>query len=186
MSLTATVTEFSVTSKATDPDDLVERAKAGEVSAFEMLYRQNVNKVYSLCYRMTVNKAIAEELTQEAFVRLWQKLHLFNGTSAFTTWLHRLVTNLVISEMRRKNLLDSLDDFDSLLNQHVHNQAETAVSMDLEAAIVQLPAGARQVFVLHDVEGYKHAEIADMLAIAEGTSKTQLHRSRKLLREWMQ
>lgn len=167
-------------------DELIDRAKAGDTSAFELLYRQHVNRVYSLCYRMTTNKALSEELTQEAFIRLWQKLNLFHGDSSFPTWLHRLVTNVVISQLRRKNLIDLHDDFDTMLNQRADRHTETIVGMDLETAILKLPSGARQVFVLHDVEGYKHAEIASMLDIAEGTSKTQLHRGRKLLREWMQ
>ena len=167
-------------------DDLIDRAKAGETAAFEILYRQHVSRVYSLCYRMTANKAQSEELTQEAFIRVWQKLNLFHGDSSFATWLHRLVTNVVISQMRRKNLIDLHDDFETMVSQSADRQSEATVGMDLESAILSLPSGARQVFVLHDVEGYKHAEIAGMMDIAEGTSKTQLHRSRKLLREWMQ
>ncbi len=167
-------------------DELIARAKAGDTAAFELLYRRYVNKVYSLCYRMTANKALSEELTQEAFIRVWQKLDLFHGDSSFDTWLHRLATNVVISNMRRKNLIDLQDDFNAMLNQQADRNSDTGVGMDLESAILKLPSGARQVFVLHDVEGYKHAEIAGMMEIAIGTSKTQLHRGRKLLREWMQ
>ena len=180
------VTAVTETTNNTGINVLVDRAKTGDVSAFDGLYRQHVNQVYSLCYRMTVNKSISEELTQEAFVRIWQKLELFNGTSSFSTWMHRLVTNVVISQMRKKNLIDPSDDFEALLNQSADRASSTAVGMDLQSAILKLPNGARQIFVLHDVEGYKHSEISTMLDIAEGTSKTQLHRSRKLLREWMQ
>ena len=179
------VTSISESETIDDTDTLIMRAKSGETAAFELLYRQHVRQVYSLCYRMTANIAQSEELTQEAFIRVWQKLELFNGQSAFSTWLYRLVTNVVISQMRRKNLLDPQDDFAALLDKRAGNQSDTGIAMDLEAAILQLLTGARQVFVLHDVEGYKHSEVAAMLEIAEGTSKTQLHRGRKLLREWM-
>jgi RNA polymerase sigma-70 factor (ECF subfamily) len=180
------VTAVTETTNTNEINALVDRAKAGDVSAFEGLYRRHINQVYSLCYRMTVNKSISEELTQEAFVRIWQKLELFSGTSSFSTWMHRLVTNVVISQMRKKNLIDPSDDFEALLNQSADRASSTSVGMDLQSAILKLPNGARQIFVLHDVEGYKHSEISTMLDIAEGTSKTQLHRSRKLLREWMQ
>jgi RNA polymerase sigma-70 factor (ECF subfamily) len=173
------------TSHEIPTDDLVERAKAGDVSAFEMLYRQHSRAIYSLCYRMVANHAKAEELTQEVFVRLWQKLELFHGQSAFSTWFYRLATNVVLSAMRRKKFIESRQDYDDLLNQHSEPISHPGQGLDLENAILSLPKGARHVFVLHDVEGHKHAEIAEMLCIATGTSKTQLHRARKLLQEWM-
>ncbi|HUH13671.1 MAG TPA: sigma-70 family RNA polymerase sigma factor [Longimicrobiales bacterium] len=164
---------------------LVERARAGDSTAFEGLYRQHAGRVYALCLRMAGEATRAEELTQDVFVRVWQKLELFRGDSAFTTWLHRLAVNVVLQTLRgekrrekRVHFTDDLDPFD-----HSGGRATPGKRIDLERALGTLPEGARAVFLLHDVEGYKHSEIAEMTGSAVGTSKAQLHRARKLLRE---
>jgi RNA polymerase sigma-70 factor (ECF subfamily) len=167
-----------------DPD-AVARAQAGDVEAFEQVYRENVGRVYALCLRMTRDQTLAEELTQEAFVRAWRKLNSFRGDSAFSTWLHRLTANLVCSELRargrREARVMTTDDLNAVDREGVREAP--GVRMDIEEAIATLPNGARQVFLLYEVEGYRHEEIADMMGIASGTSKAQLHRARKLLRE---
>ncbi len=160
---------------------LVKDARGGRVGAFEGLYRRNVGRTYALCMRLTGDPSLSEDLTQEAFVRAWEKLGTFRGESAFSSWLHRLTVNVVYSErrtrLRRETRLRLLEKGDGLTR---HN---TAVHVDLEEAVAKLPEGARRTFVLHDVEGYKHEEIAEMTGTAVGTSKAQLHRARRLLRE---
>jgi RNA polymerase sigma-70 factor (ECF subfamily) len=164
---------------------LVERAAAGDVEAFEELYRVNVGRVYALCLRMAGDQTLAEELAQEAFVRAWQKLGSFRGASAFSTWLHRVTVNVVLghrrSTARREARVRAVGDE---LPQNVAGpEAGTAESIDLERAISSLPDGARTVFVLHDVEGFRHQDVSRLMGIAVGTSKAQLHRARKLLRK---
>lgn len=168
--------------------DLVRAAQAGDVTAFEQLYRENVKRVYALCYRMAGNAQEAEELTQDVFVRAWQKLSGFRGESAFTSWLHAIAVNVSYSERRsrqrresRVTTTDDLTPFDTGVAG-----LRPAIGIDLERALSRLPEGAREVFVLHDVEGYKHDEIAAMTGIATGTSKAQLHRARRLLRKVLQ
>jgi RNA polymerase sigma-70 factor (ECF subfamily) len=168
----------------------VARAAAGDRSAFERLYRDHVNRVYTLCARMVADRGRAEELTQDVFVRAWEKLHLFRGESAFATWLHRLTVNLVLnarkSEGRQRTRFEENDDetggIDALPGI-VGMPLAPGDLLDLEEAVERLPAGARRVFVLHDVEGYKHEEIAEMLGVTSGATKAQLHRARLLLRE---
>src|SRR4051794_39812319 len=176
------------TSYAGDPD--VALAAAGDRHAFERLYRQHVNRVFSLCARMVDDRTRAEELTQDVFVRAWEKLHLFRGESAFGTWLHRLTVNLVLnarkSEGRQRTRFEEQDEesggIDALPGV-VGMPLAPGDLLDLERAIEKLPPGARRVFVLHDVEGYKHEEIAEMLGVTSGATKAQLHRARLLLRE---
>lgn len=171
-------------------DSDVARAAAGDRSAFERLYRLHVNRVFSLCARMVADRQRAEELTQDVFVRAWEKLHLFRGESSFATWLHRLTVNLVLnarkSEGRSKARFEENDEesggIDALPGV-VGMPLAPGDLLDLEKAIERLPAGARRVFVLHDVEGYKHEEIAEMLGVTSGATKAQLHRARLLLRE---
>jgi len=164
------------------PSD-VARAAAGDARAFEALYRTHLPRVHSLVRRMTAGRD-ADELTQDVFVRLWQKLGTFRGDSSFTTWLHRLAVNVVIErfrtdQVRRGRLIDGEDIFELL-----PGPAQTRdLGMDFEAALEKLPDGAREIFVLHDVEGYKHHEIATLLEISAGTSKAQLHRARMMLRK---
>jgi len=168
----------------TGPGQTVRRAQDGDVAAFEQLYRQHVNRVYALCMRMTGDQDRAEQLTQDAFVQAWQKLPTFRGESAFGTWLHRLAVNVVLQDQRARQrereteaLHGGTEDID-----HPAPAAGTDERMDLERAMALIPDGARSVFVLYDIEGYSHREIAEMLGIAEGTSKAQLHRARRLLR----
>ena len=161
----------------------VARAASGDVRAFEALYRAHLPRVHSLVRRMTAGRD-ADELTQDVFVRLWQKLGTFRGDSSFTTWLHRLAVNVVIErfrtdKVRRARLHNGEDIFETL-----PGPAQTRdLGMDFEAALVKLPDGAREIFVLHDMEGHKHHEIATMLEISAGTSKAQLHRARMMLRK---
>jgi RNA polymerase sigma-70 factor, ECF subfamily len=166
--------------EAADP---VAQAAAGDVHAFEQLYRTHLPRVYSLVRRMGGGRDV-DELTQDVFVRLWQKLGTFRGDSAFTTWLHRLTVNVVIERFRsdstrRQRLRDGDDIFELLPGPHHSGD----LAMDFETAMLKLPDGAREIFVLHDVEGYKHHEIASLLDISPGTSKAQLHRARMMLRK---
>jgi len=163
----------------------VTRARAGDLAAFEELYRENAGRVYAICLRMTADPSRAEELTQEAFVRAWEKLGSFRGSGAFGGWLRRLVINVVLADRRARGrrLARETETEDVARFRQPGEPAPPPAAMDLEAAIAKLPPGARTVFLLHDVEGYRHDEIAKMLRVASGTSKTQLHRARKLLRE---
>jgi RNA polymerase sigma-70 factor, ECF subfamily len=161
-------------------------AAGGDRQAFERLYRTHANRVYSLCTRMCGSRVQGEELTQDVFVRTWEKLPQFRGESAFSTWLHRLAVNVVLnarktggkqaSRTEENDVDDERWDVGARAPMHIER-------MDLADAIAKLPPGARRVFVLHDVEGYKHEEIAEMCGITSGGSKAQLHRARLLLRE---
>lgn len=167
----------------TETLDDVALAAAGDVRAFERVYRLHLPRVHSLVRRMTAGRD-ADELTQDVFVRLWQKIGSFRGDSAFGTWLHRLAVNVVIERFRsdttrRQRHLDGEDVFETL--PALTRSGD--LSMDLDTAVTRLPEGAREIFVLHDVEGYKHGEIAEMLGISIGTSKAQLHRARMMLRK---
>jgi RNA polymerase sigma-70 factor, ECF subfamily len=165
-------------------------AASGDRVAFERVYRAHVDRVYSVCVRMTSDRNLAEELTQDTFVRAWQKLSLFRGESSFGTWLHRLAVNVVLNARKsegrlRRRVTTSTDE------QEEGSGVQVAASLpfapgewtDIEEAIAKLPIGARRIFVLHDVEGYRHEEIGQMLGITSGGSKAQLHRARMLLRE---
>ncbi|MDB4878512.1 MAG: polymerase sigma factor, sigma-70 family [Gemmatimonadetes bacterium] len=170
-------------------DSDVARAAAGDRSAFERLYRQHLNRVFSLCARMVNDRARAEELTQDVFVRAWEKLHLFRAESSFATWLHRLTVNVVLnarkSDSRQRTRFEENDEdvgMDALPGV-VGMPLAPGDMLDLDDALTRLPPGARRVFVLHDVEGYKHEEIAEMLGVTSGATKAQLHRARLLLRE---
>jgi len=160
-------------------------AAAGDSSAFERLYRTHVARIHSLTRRM-LGTHEADEVTQDIFVRTWQKLGQFRGESAFSTWLHRLAVNVVI-ERRRMFAInrERMADDASALDFVTVAPARGDLAVDFEHAIEQLPAGAREILVLHDVEGYKHREIASMLGIATGTSKRQLHRARMLMRRYL-
>ncbi|PXV70171.1 RNA polymerase sigma-70 factor (ECF subfamily) [Sinimarinibacterium flocculans] len=175
--------------------ELVRRAAAGDARAFERLYRANVGRVYGLCVRLTDgDRARAEQYTQDAFVRAWEKLDGFRGEAQFSTWLHRLTVNLVLGERRLLRRWVSFDDHvaageDGEAAEAAafgeHPQQRVGDRMDLERALAKLPRGARAVLMLHDVEGYRHDEIAALTGIAVGTSKAQLHRARKLMKEWL-
>ena len=160
-------------------------AAGGDSSAFERLYRLHVTRIHSLTRRM-LGSQVADEVTQDIFVRTWQKLGQFRGDSQFSTWLHRLALNVVI-ERRRSFAIqrDRMTDDPAALDVLTVAPARGDLTIDFEAAIDQLPPGAREIFVLHDVEGYKHREIAAMLDVASGTSKRQLHRARMLMRKYL-
>lgn len=175
---------FSVQARgATGVESDVALAARGDASAFERLYRTHVARIHSLARRMLGNHE-ADEVTQDIFVRTWQKLGTFRGESAFATWLHRLAVNVVI-ERRRSYAIQRqrMTDDPFALDEVTVRPARTDLVVDFEQAIAQLPEGARAVFILHDVEGYKHREIAVMLDVATGTSKRQLHRARMLMRK---
>jgi len=163
-------------------DSDVASAARGDSSAFERLYRSHVAKIHSLTRRM-LGTHEADEVTQDVFVRAWQKLGQFRGESAFATWLHRLAINVVI-ERRRSFAIHRgrIADDPGALDLVTVAPARADLAVDFEAAVEQLPSGARAIFVLHDVEGYKHREIAERLDITTGTSRRQLHRARMLMR----
>jgi len=164
---------------------LVELAAGGDVEAFEALYRESVGRVYGLCLRMCGNRSLAEELTQEAFIRAWQKLPSFRGDSAFPTWMHRLTVNVVLGHRRSSSRRQARETAagEEWYSDGGAKQDRPGIAVDLERAIARLPERAREVFVLHDVEGYKHSEISDLAGMAVGTSKAQLSRARHLLRK---
>lgn len=164
--------------------NLVDRAVDGDFAAYERLYHRHVGRIYALCLRMTANPAAAEDLTQQAFIRGWERLDTFRGDSEFAAWLRRIAVNLVLSERRSQGRRSeqAVDDVETVAIGRTPRPTPVG-GIDLDRAIAGLPERARAVFVLHDVEGYKHNEIAKLLEIAVGTSKTQLHRARRLLRE---
>jgi RNA polymerase sigma-70 factor, ECF subfamily len=163
--------------------DPVARAAAGDVRAFEELYQAHIPRVHSLVRRMAGSRD-CDELTQDVFVRVWQKLATFRGDSAFTTWLHRLTVNVVIERFRTETTRrQRFQDADNGVERMAAPARSGDLSMDFETAMLKLPDGAREIFVLHDVEGYKHTEIAALLEISPGTSKAQLHRARMMLRK---
>ncbi len=158
-------------------------AQSGDGRAFERLYRTHVPRVLGLVRRM-LDGVDADDVTQDVFVRAWDKLHTFRGEAAFGTWLHRLAVNVILA--RRKTLGGERRRFheDSEVLEHVAGRGDTPeYSMDFEAAIGRLPERARQVFLLHDVQGFRHEEIAELLGIVPGTSKSQLHHARMALRK---
>lgn len=161
----------------------VQRAAGGDHAAFERLYRDHVGRVYALCVRM-VDEQSAEDLTQEVFIRVWSKLDTFKGQAQFGTWLHRLAVNHVLSrrETQRKREARHTGGEGLLSRVIAPTRRSSGHALDIERAIGQLPNRAREVFVLYDVEGYSHDEIADMLGVSVGTSKSQLHRARMLMR----
>ena len=179
---------------------LIERARAGDVAAFEQVYRREVGRVFALCLRMTADTQRARELTQTVFVRAWDRLGSFRGDSQLSSWLHRIAVNEVLidarTERRRRARVvlaedeeptsddsDESDRRDAPRSTGITVPVDTESRIDLERAIGKLPPGARTVFVLHDIEGYRHEEISRMTGSAEGTSRAQLHRARKLLME---
>jgi RNA polymerase sigma-70 factor, ECF subfamily len=188
MTATAAATEVVPIQAIDDNGNAVVRAASGDRHAFEQVYRAHLNHVFSLCVRMTGDRTRAEELTQDVFVRAWEKLPTFRGESAFSTWLHRLTVNVVLNERRvdvreRGRTVSSDDDEEIAPPPAATSQPMHAEKMDIERAIAQLPKGARKVFVLHDVEGFTHEEIGTMLGVTAGGCKAQLHRARLLLRE---
>jgi len=171
----------------------IARAKHGDAEAFQALYDKHKRRVYSLCLRMTANTAEAEDLTQEAFLQLYRKIATFRGESAFSTWLHRLSVNVVLMHLRKKGLpVVSLEettqgsDEDSPKKDFGAQDLALAGSIDrlqLQRAVDDLPPGYRTIFVLHDIEGYEHNEIAEIVGCSIGNSKSQLHKARMKLRD---
>lgn len=160
----------------------VRAATFGDAEAFERLYRAHVSRVYGLACRMAGSER-ADELTQDVFVRAWEKLGTFRGESAFSSWLYRLAVNLLCSRLRALKLQrerEMANEIPLATARARHDSIE--IRLDFEVALEQLPDGAREVFVLHDIEGYKHREIAEQMDITSGTSKSQLHRARMILR----
>ena len=182
-----------------EPDlRLVERAQGGDIEAFEGLYRREVGRVYALCLRMTADAVRARELTQSVFVRAWARLGSFRGDAKLSSWLHRIAVNEMLIEARsdRRRRARVVLEEDAYEPEHGQSESvrapkgggfappvDTETRIDLERAIAALPPGARTVFVLHDIHGYRHEEISRMTGSAEGTLRAQLHRARKLLME---
>jgi RNA polymerase sigma-70 factor, ECF subfamily len=172
-----------------EPDEqpLLQRARAGDLDAFEALYRATAPRVFALCLRMTADRQRAQELTQDVFVRAWEALPSFRGDAAFTSWLHRIAVNVVLmgarAERRRVSRVALAEDLEGEVGDGFAPPIDVEQGIDLERAIAKLPPGARRVFVLHDIEGYRHEEIARLTGTAEGTLRAQLHRARKLLME---
>ena len=173
--------------------EAIERAKQGDAAAFELLYDLHKRRVYSLCLRMTGNTAAAEDLTQEAFLQLFRKIGTFRGESAFSTWLHRMAVNVVLMQLRKKNLpvvpIDETTEGEeegTIRKELGAADVRLAGSIDrlhLQRAVDELPPGYRTIFVLHDVEGYEHNEIAEMIGCSIGNSKSQLYKARIKLRD---
>jgi RNA polymerase sigma-70 factor (ECF subfamily) len=164
----------------------IRRAQAGDVDAFELLYREHSPRIYALCLRLKAgDKSDATELLQDVFIKAWRRLDTFRGDSAFGSWLHRLAVNTMLenarSDQRRTARVLPMEDTSRLTGAARSSGIESR--MDMETAIASLPKGARIAFVLHDVEGYQHQEIAEQLSVTVGTVKAQLHRARRLLRE---
>jgi len=167
---------------------LIERCRQGDLAAFESIYRAHAGRLYSVAVRMLGNAADAEDVLQEVFLAAHRKLDSFRGDSALGTWLYRLATNLCLDHLRSRSaksgqVTGTLDDEPGLADTGSRRLAERTVDrLDLERALAQLPEGCRTAFVLHDVEGLEHREVADILGIAEGTSKSQVHKARLRLR----
>lgn len=177
--------------------EAIRRAQTGNSTAFEFLYQLHSRRVYALCLRMMGNPADAEDLMQEAFLQLFRKISTFRGESAFSTWLHRMTVNVVLMRLRKKSL--PTDSLEETLEPDAENSGPRrdigapdlrlsgAVDrVNLERSIEKLPPGYKTVFVLHDVQGYEHNEIADIMGCSVGNSKSQLHKARTRLRELLQ
>ncbi len=169
-----------------DENQLVIRSLNGDRTAYEKLYRANAGKVYALCLRMCGQKELAEDLTQESFIRAWQKLDSFRGDSKFSSWLYRLTSNVVIGHLRSNNKWQ-LDQYNEALHESVlaeegYNDSIKAHRDDIEKALLTLSDKARVVLIMHDYLGYKHKEISEITGMAIGTSKTHLHRAKAQLK----
>ena len=164
--------------------ELICKTKEGDKQAFRTLYDDHIGRVYALCYRLTGEKGMAEDASQEVFIQLWKKLANFDGQSQFSTWLHSVTSNIAISYLRKhKNWLQKVVSFEQ---SGMDEQSATDCQglNGLDKLVLRLPERARMVFVLHAIEGYRHEEIASMLGMAVGSSKSQYHRAKQLLKEW--
>ena len=172
-------------------DQDAQRAAAGDMDAFEKVYRRYNQRVYSHCLRMVRNSADAEDLTQEVFIQLFRKINTFRGDSSFTTWLHRLTVNQVLMHLRKPIVKTEKTTEDGATPIRIVRGTENPSRMAqidriaLDHAIAELPPGYRMVFILHDIEGYEHEEIGKILGCAVGTSKSQLHKARLRLRQFL-
>jgi RNA polymerase sigma-70 factor, ECF subfamily len=177
--------------------EIVQLAQQGDAAAFEHLYKQHSRHVYALCLRMVGNASEAEDLTQDAFLQLFRKIGGFRGESSFSTWLHRITFNIVLMRFRRRKLGEisleetvDTDDKSGMPRNHIGaadlNLSGLIDRLGLDRAIEQLPAGCKKMFMLHDVEGYAHFEIAKILGCSIGNSKSQLHKARMRLRQLLQ
>jgi len=162
--------------------ELIEKAKQGDKTAFKQIYLHHHKRVYGLCFRLSGQAYLAEEATQETFVRLWQKLPQFRGDSQFSTWLHSMTVNQTLSSIKKHK---SFWVRFAPMSEHTEASGEILEYEKLDKLLLKLPERARIVFILFSIEGYKHDEIADLLGIASGTSKAQYHRARKLLQEML-
>jgi RNA polymerase sigma-70 factor, ECF subfamily len=175
----------ALTIEPTGEWSLIRRATEGDPGSFEDLYREHAGRVFALCARMCGDRGRAEDLTQEVFVRAWRQLDSFRGESRFSSWLHRLAVNVVLGDERHR--VRRIDPARAAVDPSWLDRAASGAGpgrrADLEAAIAALPPGAREVLVLHDIEGYKHEEIAEMTGRSPGTCRAQLHRARRLMRE---
>jgi len=167
--------------------ELVRNARQGDGNCFKRLFEINVNRIYAFCLRMAANPQLAEEITQDVFVKAWENLHKFRGESKFSTWLHSIAVNEFLTQKRmQKRFMQRFTSTDDVLKYDRHGEKPEVhfnTNIDLENAISSLPEQAKMVLILHDIEGYKHKEIAEMINIEVGTSKAHLHRARKILRE---
>lgn len=189
----ATVLPFTLPRSSVDAstgrgESIAARAQRGETDAFEELYKAHAGRVYALCLRLTADRGMARELTQDVFVRAWEALPGFRGESNITTWLHRIAVNTMLMQRRserrrmaRVSLTDDDADDEGTAAEGVTMPTDVGSAIDLERAVAALPPGVRRAFVLHDVEGYSHDEIAGMTGLAAGTLRAQLHRARQLL-----
>ena len=189
MAMAGTADEWTPGQPAGEELRLVDRAREGDSRAFEQLYRRHADRVYGLCWRLCDgDRARAEQATQDAFVRAWEKLDTFRGEAQFGTWMHRITVNVVLGERRLLQRWTTFEDAEVAGTPEplrFHDE-DAGLSRDMERALARLPKGARTVLWLHDVEGYLHEEIAQLTGIAVGTSKAQLHRARKLMKEHLQ
>jgi RNA polymerase sigma-70 factor (ECF subfamily) len=184
----ALVSQMSEPQPAPDSGDtaaLVSLAARGDVSAFERLYARSVGRVFAVCVRMTGDPERAREYTHDAFVRAWERLGSFRGEAAFDTWMHRLAVNVVLTALRgekrrQRRFVSDEDEFASGADA-IERTMDVETQLDLERAIAALPPRAREVFVLHDVEGFQHDEIAERLELRASSVRAQLHRARKLI-----
>jgi RNA polymerase sigma factor (sigma-70 family) len=167
---------------------IISRAQQGDQQAFYQLYQKYHRKVYAICWRMLADKDSAEDVCQEVFVQLWQKISNFRGDSKFSTWLHSVTSNIVLGHLRKnKNWLQRIFSIEDQTIQDVAIEMDDTSELTvLDQHIARLPERARLVFVLFAVEGYRHEEISKMLDMAVGTSKAQYHRAKSLLREWVE
>lgn len=165
--------------------ELISKAKEGDKQAFRSLYDEHIGRVYALCYRLTGEKGMAEDASQEVFIQLWKKLGNFDGQSQFSTWLHSVTANITISYMRKQK--GWVQRMFNLENSDINERPaqENSTDVDLEALIIRLPERARMVFVLHALEGYRHEDIAKMLNMAVGSSKAHFFRAKQLLKEYL-